>query len=117
MLEFGKDLITDTGEFADSESKIVGILGLGQDLITDTGEFATSEHLNKIPSTYKSFVLTLVLLNLALFIFENTVDPDLMASDEAIRSGSTLFSLYLYIHVIIGMQVANRIKIREECSS
>ena len=36
--------------------------------------------------------LTLVLLKLDLSIFENTVDPDQMASKEAIWSGSTLFS-------------------------
>ena len=33
-----------------------------------------------------------VLLNLDLSFFENTVDPDQLASDEASWSGSTLFS-------------------------
>ena len=36
--------------------------------------------------------LSLVLLNLDLSFSENIVDPDQLASDEAIWSGSTLFS-------------------------
>ena len=34
----------------------------------------------------------LILLNLNLSLIENTVDPDQLASDKAICSGSTLFS-------------------------
>ena len=37
------------------------------------------------------FIFPLVLLYLDIFSFENSVDPDLMASEEVIRSGSTLF--------------------------
>ena len=35
---------------------------------------------------------TLVLLNPDVFFSENRADPDQLASEEAIRSGSTLFS-------------------------
>ena len=37
--------------------------------------------------------LTLILLNTDLSFFENTVDPDQLAFDEYILSGSTLFSI------------------------
>ena len=41
--------------------------------------------------------LTLVLLNPDISSFENTVDPDQLASDEAIWSGATLLStLFVY---------------------
>ena len=36
--------------------------------------------------------ITLVLLNPQLSIFENTVDPEQLACDEAIWSGSVMFS-------------------------
>ena len=36
-------------------------------------------------------LLTLILLNTTTATFANSVDPDQMASEEAIRSGSTLF--------------------------
>ena len=35
--------------------------------------------------------LTLILLNTTTLTFANSVDPDQMASEEAILSGSTLF--------------------------
>ena len=38
--------------------------------------------------------LTLVLLNSDYSYFENSVDPDQLASDEAIWSGFTLFSMH-----------------------
>ena len=38
---------------------------------------------------------SLVLLNLALFYFDNTVDSNQLASDKAIWSGSTLFSIQI----------------------
>ena len=41
------------------------------------------------------FHLTLILLIPDLSIFENTVDPDQLASNEAIWSGSTLFSIMI----------------------
>ena len=37
-------------------------------------------------------MLTIVLLNSDVSFFENTVEPDQQVSDEAIWSGSTLFS-------------------------
>ena len=40
------------------------------------------------------------MLNPYLFFFENRVDPDQMASDEAIWSGSTLFSTLIVITCI-----------------
>ena len=40
-------------------------------------------------------IQTFVLLNVGLFFFENTVDPDQLASDEAILPGSTLFPTLL----------------------
>ena len=42
--------------------------------------------------------ITLVLLNLQLSIFENTVDPEQLASDEAIWLGSLLFSILIELH-------------------
>ena len=42
--------------------------------------------------TQHKMVLTLVLLIPDFYFFENSVDPDQLASDEAIWSGSTLFS-------------------------
>ena len=40
----------------------------------------------------KITILALVLLSLVILLKKNTVDPDQLASDETIRSGSTLFS-------------------------
>ena len=41
--------------------------------------------------------LTLILLFTTTPTFANSVDPDQMASEEAIRSGSTLLSFSLWI--------------------
>ena len=50
-------------------------------------------------------------------LFENTVDPDQMASDEAIWSGSTLFSTLACKYMLItGMLQVNRMQLEEECS-
>ena len=40
----------------------------------------------------EKYLVTLILLSLDLSFFENTVDPDQLASDEAIWSGSIQFS-------------------------
>ena len=39
------------------------------------------------------------MLNPDLSFFENTIDPDQLASDEAIRSGTTAFSTLFEVHV------------------
>ena len=43
------------------------------------------------------FVLTLILLFTTIPTFANSVDPDQMASEEAFRSGSTLFIIQFVI--------------------
>ena len=45
--------------------------------------------------SFLEMILTLVLLNPDLSVFENSVDPDQLASDEASWLGSTLFSTLL----------------------
>ena len=40
------------------------------------------------------FISTIILLNPEVIFFENTVDPDQLASDEAISSGSIMFSIF-----------------------
>ena len=42
--------------------------------------------------------ISMVLLNLQLSIFENTVDPEKLASDEAIWLVSVLFSTLIELH-------------------
>ena len=44
------------------------------------------------------FNLNFVLLNLDLSTFQNSVDPDQLASDESIRSGSTLL-INLFVNI------------------
>ena len=57
-------------------------------------------------------LLTFKLLNPDSSFFENSVDPDQLASDAAILSGSTLFST-LYMLITEMLQV-NGIKIEGE---
>ena len=71
----------------------------------------------------RKWILTLVLLNqdlcfiIDLRFFENTVDPDQMASHEAIWSGYTLFST-LHVNVLINkIMQASEIKIGKEYTS
>ena len=42
--------------------------------------------------------ITLVLLNPQVSIFENTVDPEQLASDEVVWSGSVLFYTLIGLH-------------------
>ena len=62
-------------------------------------------------STYQNSRLTFVLLSPDLSLSDNTVDPDQLASDKAIRSGPTLFS------TLIGYNRAVEQAKIEECST
>ena len=55
----------------------------------------TKKKLHSIQRLQFNSIFNLVLLNLDFILFVNNVDPDQLATDEAISSGSTLFSSWI----------------------